>query len=195
VQTILYGADKQAEVHLRIAQRPLRGPTKRVRGRRQQPAAPLHRDVSDYVKEEIEKFMSATTCKTCKGARLKPEALAVTVAGENINDVTTMSVEKAERSSRADDDAARGIDRAADPQRSARAARLPHNVGLGYLNLSRSATTLSGGESQRIRLATQIGSSLVGVLYILDEPSIGCISATTTGCWRRSRRCAISATR
>jgi excinuclease ABC subunit A len=129
---------------------------------------------SDYVKEEIEKFMSATTCKTCKGARLKPEALAVTVGGINISALTQLSVEKAE-------DFVRGFQPTPREELIAQQilkevrARLGFltNVGLGYLNLSRSATTLSGGESQRIRLATQIGSSLVGVLYILDEPSIG----------------------
>jgi excinuclease ABC subunit A len=129
---------------------------------------------SENVKEDIDKFMSATACKTCEGARLKPEALAVTVGGVNINTVTTMSVEIAETFFR---------DLSTSPREELIAhqilkevrARLGFlsNVGLGYLNLSRSATTLSGGESQRIRLATQIGSSLVGVLYILDEPSIG----------------------
>src|SRR6202790_1528157 len=129
---------------------------------------------SDYVKEEIEKYMSASVCKVCKGARLKPEALGVTIADRNIDQTTKMSVEAAEAFF-------------AGFRPTEREAKISHqilkeirarlgflkNVGLGYLNLSRSATTLSGGESQRIRLATQIGSSLVGVLYILDEPSIG----------------------
>jgi len=129
---------------------------------------------SDYVKEEIEKFMSATSCATCKGARLKPEALAVTVADTNIATVTSMSVEKAEAFFGAFVPSEREEIIAQQILKEVR-ARLGFltNVGLGYLNLSRSATTLSGGESQRIRLATQIGSSLVGVLYILDEPSIG----------------------
>jgi len=129
---------------------------------------------SDYVKEEIEKFMSANTCQTCKGARLKPEALAVTVADTNIATLTTMSVEKAEAFFRSFVPTPREELIATQILKEVR-ARLGFltNVGLGYLNLSRSATTLSGGESQRIRLATQIGSSLVGVLYILDEPSIG----------------------
>ncbi len=129
---------------------------------------------SDYVKEEIEKYMSASTCKACKGARLKPEALAVTVGGENIDALTRLPVERLE-----------GF--FADLTLTARQEQIAHqivkeirarlgfltNVGLTYLTLARSATTLSGGESQRIRLATQIGSALVGVLYILDEPSIG----------------------
>ncbi|MGZ3521404.1 MAG: excinuclease ABC subunit UvrA [Vulcanimicrobiaceae bacterium] len=129
---------------------------------------------SEYVKEDIEKYMSASVCPQCKGARLKPEALAVTVGGKNIDEVTRMSIENAERFF-------------AEFKPSEREEQIAHqvlkeirgrlgfltNVGLNYLTLARSATTLSGGESQRIRLATQIGSSLVGVLYILDEPSIG----------------------
>jgi len=129
---------------------------------------------SDYVKEEIEKFMSTSTCKVCSGARLKPEALAVTIDDQNIHQVTTMSVEKAEAFFAQFKTSQREELIAAQILKEIR-ARLGFltNVGLGYLNISRTATTLSGGESQRIRLATQIGSSLVGVLYILDEPSIG----------------------
>ena len=129
---------------------------------------------SEYVKEEIEKFMSATTCKTCKGARLKPEALAVTIADTTIAALTSMSVEKAEAFFRTFAPTQREELIAHQILKEVR-ARLGFltNVGLGYLSLARTATTLSGGESQRIRLATQIGSSLVGVLYILDEPSIG----------------------
>jgi excinuclease ABC subunit A len=129
---------------------------------------------SDYVKEDIEKYMSASICPQCKGARLKPEALAVTVGGANIDKLTRLSIEQCEKFF-------------ADFKPNAREEQIAHqvlkeirarlgfltNVGLTYLTLGRSATTLSGGESQRIRLATQIGSSLVGVLYILDEPSIG----------------------
>ena len=129
---------------------------------------------SDYVKEDIEKYMSASSCAVCKGARLKPEALAVTIGDRNINELTTMSVENAEAffHSFATNDREKLISAQILKEISARLGFLS-NVGLGYLNLSRSATTLSGGESQRIRLATQIGSALVGVLYILDEPSIG----------------------
>ncbi|MEA2719388.1 MAG: excinuclease subunit, partial [Candidatus Eremiobacteraeota bacterium] len=129
---------------------------------------------SDYVKEEIEKYMSASVCKVCKGARLKPEALGVTIADRNIDQTTKMSVEVAEAFFAAFDPTEREAKISNQILKEIR-ARLGFlkNVGLGYLNLSRSATTLSGGESQRIRLATQIGSSLVGVLYILDEPSIG----------------------
>ncbi len=129
---------------------------------------------SEYVKEDIEKYMSASTCPACRGARLKPEALAVTVGGKNINEVTRMSVERLE-------DFFAGLELTPRQEQIAHQivkeirARLGFlsNVGLTYLTLARSATTLSGGESQRIRLATQIGSALVGVLYILDEPSIG----------------------
>jgi excinuclease ABC subunit A len=129
---------------------------------------------SDYVKEDIEKYMSSSICKVCSGARLKPEALAVTIGDKNINDVTTMSVEVAQNffATLTPTERENQIAHQIFKEIRARLGFLA-NVGLGYLNLSRSATTLSGGESQRIRLATQIGSSLVGVLYILDEPSIG----------------------
>jgi excinuclease ABC subunit A len=129
---------------------------------------------SDYVKEDIEKFMSAATCPKCKGARLKPEALAVTVGGRNISELTQMSIERSEAFVRelALTDRQEQIAHQILKEVRGRLGFLT-NVGLNYLTLARSATTLSGGESQRIRLATQIGSSLVGVLYILDEPSIG----------------------
>jgi excinuclease ABC subunit A len=129
---------------------------------------------SDYVKEEIEKFMSASVCPACKGARLKPEALAVTVGGRNIDELTRMSIEQLELFFRELSLTPRQEQIAHQIVKEVR-ARLGFltNVGLNYLTLSRSATTLAGGESQRIRLATQIGSALVGVLYILDEPSIG----------------------
>jgi len=129
---------------------------------------------SEYVKEEIEKYMSASICPQCKGARLKPEALAVMVGGVNIDALTRLSIERCERFF-ADFVPTPREEQIAHQVLKEIRARLGFltNVGLNYLTLSRSATTLSGGESQRIRLATQIGSSLVGVLYILDEPSIG----------------------
>ena len=129
---------------------------------------------SDYVKEDIEKYMSASTCPTCKGARLKPEALAVTIGGANVDTLTRMSIELLEAFFRELVLTPRQEQIAHQIVKEIR-ARLGFltNVGLTYLTLARSATTLSGGESQRIRLATQIGSALVGVLYILDEPSIG----------------------
>ncbi len=129
---------------------------------------------SEYVKSEIEKLMSTRPCTACGGNRLKPEALAVTVGGKNITEFCAYSVEKAL-------DFINALSLTPTQQQIARMilkeikARLQFlkNVGLGYLTLSRSAGTLSGGEAQRIRLATQIGSGLTGVLYILDEPSIG----------------------
>ncbi|HEV3091470.1 MAG TPA: excinuclease ABC subunit UvrA [Candidatus Cybelea sp.] len=129
---------------------------------------------SEWVKEEIEKFMSASVCPVCKGARLKPEALAVTIGESNIDALTRMSIELLESFFARLELTARQEQIAHQIVKEIR-ARLGFltNVGLNYLTLSRSATTLAGGESQRIRLATQIGSALVGVLYILDEPSIG----------------------
>ena len=129
---------------------------------------------SEYVKEEIEKFMSASVCPACKGARLKPEALAVSVGGRNIDELTRASIERLEGFFRELTLTPRQEQIAHQIVKEIR-ARLGFltNVGLNYLTLARSATTLAGGESQRIRLATQIGSALVGVLYILDEPSIG----------------------
>ncbi|TAM60511.1 excinuclease ABC subunit UvrA [bacterium] len=129
---------------------------------------------SDYVKDDIEKYMSASTCAACKGARLKPEALAVRIEGQSIDELTRMSVERLAAFFAAFKPSEREQLIANQILKEIR-ARLGflRNVGLGYLTLARSATTLSGGEAQRIRLATQIGSALVGVLYILDEPSIG----------------------
>jgi len=144
----------------------------------------LQNTTSDYVLEELGRYQAARLCPTCKGARLKPEARAVLVNGKGIVEITTMSC----RDSRdffeqlsADPEVVPG---APLTQREYLIARqilkeirerlgFLVDVGLDYLTLDRSATTLSGGEAQRIRLATQIGSSLMGVLYILDEPSIG----------------------
>lgn len=129
---------------------------------------------SDYIKGEIEQFMSNNPCPTCNGARLKPEVLSVTVGGKNIFEFTTMSIQNEldfiESLELTPKNAAIGEQILREVH-----ARLSFlvNVGLDYLDLARSSGTLSGGESQRIRLATQIGSSLMGVLYILDEPSIG----------------------
>ena len=129
---------------------------------------------SDAMKQQYETFMRITPCKSCKGQRLKPSSLAVTVADKNIYEMTTMPIEDlsafikdinfSERELSIGEEIIKEIN-----------ARLDFliNVGLDYLSLSRSAGTLSGGDAQRIRLATQIGSGLVGVAYILDEPSIG----------------------
>lgn len=129
---------------------------------------------SDYIKGEIEQFMSSNPCPTCNGARLKPEVLSVTIAGKNIFEFTTMSIQEALNFIRSYEPTERQVMIGEQIMREVE-ARLQFlvNVGLDYLNLARNAGTLSGGEAQRIRLATQIGSSLMGVLYILDEPSIG----------------------
>ena len=129
---------------------------------------------SDASKKEIEEFLGACPCPTCGGKRLRPEALAVTVGGKSIYDVTALPV---------DEEIAFFDKLRLTPTQQLIAAQILkeirsrlgflQSVGLSYLTLSRSSGTLSGGESQRIRLATQIGSSLMGVLYILDEPSIG----------------------
>lgn len=129
---------------------------------------------SDYIKTEIEHYMNDNKCPKCKGARLKPESLAVTVGDENIYDFTKMSI-------RDELSFIEGInfsqkDKIISEQivkEIRNRLNFLINVGLDYLDLARTAGTLSGGESQRIRLATQIGSQLMGVLYILDEPSIG----------------------
>ena len=129
---------------------------------------------SDEMRESYEQYMTETPCPACSGARLKPETLAVTVGGKNIHQVTSLSVrdslpffEKLQLTDREKKIAVQIL-----KEIKTRLGFLSH-VGLDYLTLSRSAGTLSGGEAQRIRLATQIGSGLMGVLYILDEPSIG----------------------
>lgn len=129
---------------------------------------------SDATKQEYESFMRITPCKTCKGQRLKKESLAVTVADKNIYEVTNLSIEKL-KAFLADmqlSEQQQLIGRQILKEIRARVSFLS-DVGLDYLSLGRATGTLSGGEAQRIRLATQIGSGLVGVAYILDEPSIG----------------------
>ena len=129
---------------------------------------------SDYSREEIEEFMSTKPCQTCKGARLKPESLSVLVGGKNIYEVTRFTIAECSNFFEKLDLTEREQAIAYQILKEIK-ARLGFllNVGLDYLTLNREAGTLSGGEAQRIRLATQIGSGLVGVLYILDEPSIG----------------------
>ncbi len=129
---------------------------------------------SDGIKDWLEKFMSEKPCEACGGKRLRPEALAVTIGGSSIHDLAAMSVEESIRFYESLDltDTQKLISKQVFKEITARLNFLK-NVGLEYLTLERKAGTLSGGEAQRIRLATQIGSSLVGVLYILDEPSIG----------------------
>ena len=201
---ILYGLPKEATVAVRY--RNQRGYTRSYETRYSGVIPNLQRRYretdSEYIRGKLEEYMGVRPCPVCQGKRLRPEALAVTVAGKNIHEVTEMPVAEAlewvrhlmgEGSPQPDLDPARngqggetGETHAPSPltprqQAIARQVlkeireRLSFmvNVGLDYLTLSRSATTLSGGEAQRIRLATQIGSQLMGVLYILDEPSIG----------------------
>lgn len=131
---------------------------------------------SDYIREQMEGYMAKKACPTCKGHRLKRESLAVKVSDHHIGEVTKMSVKQAvmffdelpEKLSEKDKTISRMIVREIHER-----ASFLENVGLDYLTISRAAGTLSGGEAQRIRLATQIGSRLTGVLYVLDEPSIG----------------------
>jgi len=134
---------------------------------------------SDYIRADIEKYMSERPCPVCRGRRLKPEALAVTILGKCIVDVTGLTVAEAldwvsglEREKGGLKVRERQIAKQVLKEIRTRLGFLM-DVGLDYLTVDRSATTLSGGEAQRIRLATQIGSGLMGVLYILDEPSIG----------------------
>ena len=131
---------------------------------------------SEWAREEIGRFMSATPCAACNGYRLKPESLAVKINGQHIGEVSELSVRKAVKW-------ATDLPEHLDTKRNEIAARILkeirerltflNDVGLEYLTLARNSGTLSGGESQRIRLASQIGSGLTGVLYVLDEPSIG----------------------
>lgn len=129
---------------------------------------------SDTMREEYENYMTVNLCPECHGARLKPEVLAVTIGGKNIQQVTDMPVVQCQEFFQQVDftERERTIAKQVLKEINARLGFLT-KVGLEYLTLSRAAGTLSGGEAQRIRLATQIGSGLVGVLYILDEPSIG----------------------
>ena len=129
---------------------------------------------SDYLKEEISRFMSSLDCPACQGARLRKESLSVEIKGKNIWQVTRMSIKEAKSFFK-------GLDLAEKEKMIAHQVlkeiiqklQFCVDVGLEYLTLDRKSSTLSGGEAQRIRLATQVGSGLVGVLYILDEPSIG----------------------
>ncbi|ODT07237.1 MAG: excinuclease ABC subunit A [Mesorhizobium sp. SCN 65-20] len=131
---------------------------------------------SAWMREEIERFMSATPCPACSGFRLKPESLAVKIGGKHIGEVTEQSIRKANAwfeelpallNDKQNEIAVRILKEIRER------LRFLNDVGLDYLTLSRNSGTLSGGESQRIRLASQIGSGLTGVLYVLDEPSIG----------------------
>lgn len=174
VEVLLYGSNKKIKVkyknrygQVRVYETYFEGVVNNLERRYRETS-------SDYVRKSIEEFMSNKPCPLCKGARLRKESLAVTVGGKSIYDVARMSIIEALKFfnelklSRKKQMIARQILK----EIKSRLTFLV-DVGLDYLTLSRSAGTLSGGESQRIRLATQIGSQLMGVLYILDEPSIG----------------------
>ena len=129
---------------------------------------------SDDIREEIERFMTNRKCPECAGKRLKPEALAVTVAGRTIDNLVAMHLQESEKFFEAINLAEREEAIAGKILKEVRdRLHFLNAVGVGYLTLDRAAATLSGGEGQRIRLATQVGSKLMGVLYVLDEPSIG----------------------
>lgn len=129
---------------------------------------------SDFIRRDIERFMQERPCAACKGRRLKPEVLAITVDGLSIMDICELSIDDAVETLKSLklDEKQSQIATQILKEINAR-LKFMQDVGLNYLNLARSAASLSGGEAQRIRLATQIGSGLMGVLYILDEPSIG----------------------
>lgn len=135
-----------------------------------------HRETdSDFIRKDIERFMRVKECQTCHGARLKPAVLAVTVHNLNIIDMCNMDVDTTLEVLSKDLEFTEAEHQIADPilKEIKERVKFMQDVGLGYLELGRAANTLSGGEAQRIRLATQIGSGLQGVLYVLDEPSIG----------------------
>ena len=173
-RTVLYGSDRPIEVVYHRGGRE----TMRFNAEFEGVVPNLERRYkeagSDYAREKIEAFMSLADCPQCRGTRYKPEVLAVTVAGRNIAELSGMTVLEAhaffEDLSLPEPGGA--VARPIMREVNARLGFL-ENVGLDYLTLDRSANTLSGGEAQRIRLATQVGSGLTGVLYVLDEPSIG----------------------
>ena len=174
-EAILYGTSKPVEMSYDDGERsystkrPFEGVIPNLERR-------LRETDSAWVREELARFQSTRTCETCGGYRLKPEALAVKISGLHISEAVEMSIAEAH-------DWFTALDDALTPKQQEIAERILReirerlnfldDVGLDYLTLSRNAGTLSGGESQRIRLASQIGSGLTGVLYVLDEPSIG----------------------
>jgi len=129
---------------------------------------------SEYVKARLHSYLSEQPCRSCNGARLRPEAVAVTVGAKNIHELTAFSIEKAQRFfSKLKLDEERTLIAAQVLKEIRARLKFMVDVGLGYLTLDRKSSTLAGGEAQRIRLATQVGSGLVGVCYVLDEPTIG----------------------
>ncbi|MDR7457491.1 MAG: excinuclease ABC subunit UvrA [Armatimonadota bacterium] len=174
VETLLHGSEEPVRVRyhnkwgvLRSYETPFEGVVPQLERRYKETD-------SDYVREEIEQYMTSLPCPDCRGARLKPESLSVKVGGLNIAELTARTVRQSLEFFTTLALSERDAMIAQQILKEIR-ARLGFlvNVGLDYLSLDRTATTLSGGEAQRIRLATQVGSGLMGVLYVLDEPSIG----------------------
>jgi excinuclease ABC subunit A len=174
-QIILYGTDREMEFEIssKRSSYQWKGRFEGVMPRLER----RHRETESMgVRAEVERYMTVTDCPACEGRRLKPEALSVTVSGWSIDDLVRLPVSEVQ-------DRCREIEEGLDDRGRAIAhkvlqeildrARFLTDVGVGYLTLNRTSGSLSGGESQRIRLATQIGSKLMGVLYVLDEPSIG----------------------
>ena len=129
---------------------------------------------SEYVKTRLTSYLSQHPCRSCQGARLRPEAIAVTIGGKSINQLTALSIEKAQAFfKKLKLDKEQSLIAAAVLKEIKARLKFMFDVGLGYLTLDRMSSTLAGGEAQRIRLATQVGSGLVGVCYVLDEPTIG----------------------
>ncbi|MBN2181017.1 MAG: excinuclease ABC subunit UvrA, partial [Sedimentisphaerales bacterium] len=129
---------------------------------------------SEYVKARLHSYLSEQPCRSCNGARLRPEAIAVKIAGKSIHQLTALSIEKAQKffgGLKLDEE--KTVIAAAVLKEIKARLKFMMDVGLGYLTLDRASSTLAGGEAQRIRLATQVGSGLVGVCYVLDEPTIG----------------------
>jgi len=173
-RSLLLGTDRPVHVKYRTLTGRSRGYNSKFDGAIQNLARRYRDTESDYVREQIAQYMTMRACPVCDGARLKPESLAVTVGGKNIHQFSEMS-------SKASHEFITNLTLTEREQMIGHRIlkevrerlRFLIDVGLDYLTINRTAGTLSGGEAQRIRLATQIGSGLVGVLYVLDEPSIG----------------------
>ena len=174
VEVLLYGTEERVPVSVKAARDETRTFTVDFEGVIPNLQRRYKETDSDYMRQEIERFMTVQPCPACQGARLKPESLSVTINANTIAQVTAFAVKDARAWFEALPltERERLIGRQILKEIRARLQFL-ENVGLDYLTLDRATATLSGGEAQRIRLATQIGSGLVGVLYILDEPSIG----------------------